>query len=574
MTSDENIKESLTDKLGQISITNDQGNQSPDNHGTDEEYYSDCSDFDSEDEYDDNIINGSANMPISGTNETAKTGQNKNSESSPSQNVSQSINNKNTQILKEKTDLLDKYSTKMNLDQFSVKHRITRDKAERATVEQVLDPRTIGFLMKFFKNGTITKVNGCISTGKEANVYHAVNEETGKEFAIKIYKTSILVFKDRERYVDGEFRFRSSKNQHNPRKMVRLWAEKEFRNLKRLHTNGIPSPEPVDLKSHVLVMEYLTKGDGWPSPKLKDYQFKDIEEVVKYYHKMLIYMRWLYQKCRLVHADLSEYNSIVHEDKLFIIDVSQSVEPEHQMSLDFLRMDIKNVNDFFSRNKKINVYPERLIFKFIIQPWHMLYKDEEVVEPENEGVLEEYLNSMPLKSGDDIDKLTREDEVFRSLHLVSSLNHLEERDFQKFSEGKIDTLTDLVDPRLLKQLDKMNRKKNKQRDNYNDNEDQEGADDDDDDDDNGEDDEEEEEDDDDEDEEESGDGEDQEDGQSNEFSDDDEEKKPKGKRFEDRDDKKERKKASKEAAKEKRKNKMKKHVKKKLVSKAHRGSKS
>ncbi|GME82705.1 unnamed protein product [[Candida] boidinii] len=224
-------------------------------------------------------------------------------------------------------------------------------------------------------------------------------------------------------------------------------------------------------------------------------------------------MRWLYQKCRLVHADLSEYNSIVHEDKLFIIDVSQSVEPEHQMSLDFLRMDIKNVNDFFSRNKKINVYPERLIFKFIIQPWHMLYKDEEVVEPENEGVLEEYLNSMPLKSGDDIDKLTREDEVFRSLHLVSSLNHLEERDFQKFSEGKIDTLTDLVDPRLLKQLDKMNRKKNKQRDNYNDNEDQEGADDDDDDDDNGEDDEEEEDDDDDEDEEESGDGEDQEDGQ-------------------------------------------------------------
>ncbi|GME73497.1 unnamed protein product [[Candida] boidinii] len=208
MTSDENIKESLTDKLGQISITNDQGNQSPDNHGTDEEYYSDYSDFDSEDEYDDNIINGSANMPISGTNETAKTGQNKNSESSPSQNVSQSINNKNTQILKEKTDLLDKYSTKMNLDQFSVKHRITRDKAERATVEQVLDPRTIGFLMKFFKNGTITKVNGCISTGKEANVYHAVNEETGKEFAIKIYKTSILVFKDRERYVDGEFRFR------------------------------------------------------------------------------------------------------------------------------------------------------------------------------------------------------------------------------------------------------------------------------------------------------------------------------------------------------------------------------
>ncbi|GMF02030.1 unnamed protein product [[Candida] boidinii] len=108
----------------------------------------------------------------------------------------------------------------------------------------------------------------------------------------------------------------------------------------------------------------------------------------------------------------------------------------------------------------------------------MLYKGEEVVEPENEGALEEYLNNMPLKSDDDTDELNQEDEVFRSLHLVSSLNHLEERDFQKFSEGKIDTLTDLVDPRLLKQLDKMNRKKNKQNNNYDYNEDDEETEDD------------------------------------------------------------------------------------------------
>ena len=42
------------------------------------------------------------------------------------------------------------------------------------------------------------QVNGCISTGKEANVYHA-NSKDG-DMAVKIYKTSILVFKDRERH--------------------------------------------------------------------------------------------------------------------------------------------------------------------------------------------------------------------------------------------------------------------------------------------------------------------------------------------------------------------------------------
>jgi RIO kinase 1 len=33
-------------------------------------------------------------------------------------------------------------------------------------------------------------------------------EAARKEFAIKVYKTSILVFRDRDRYVNGEFRFR------------------------------------------------------------------------------------------------------------------------------------------------------------------------------------------------------------------------------------------------------------------------------------------------------------------------------------------------------------------------------
>ena len=200
-----------------------------------------------------------------------------------------------------------------------------------------MDPRTLRFLAKIINKGIISRINGCISTGKEANVYHGTSDDpdNDREYAVKIYKTSILVFKDRERYVDGEFRFRNTKNQSNPRKMVKVWAEKEFRNLKRIYQNGIPCPEPIELKSHVLVMEYLTKGDGQPSPKLKDYPFKDVQDIVNYYHKMLFYMRRLYQECRLVHADLSEYNSIVHKDNLYIIDVSQSVEPEHPMALDF-----------------------------------------------------------------------------------------------------------------------------------------------------------------------------------------------------------------------------------------------
>ena len=63
-------------------------------------------------------------------------------------------------------------------------------------------------------------------------MYHA-RGSNDLELAVKIYKTSILVFKDRERYVAGDFRFRHGFNKSNPRKMVSMWAEKERRNLRR-----------------------------------------------------------------------------------------------------------------------------------------------------------------------------------------------------------------------------------------------------------------------------------------------------------------------------------------------------
>jgi len=158
-------------------------------------------------------------------------------------------------------------------------HANLKDKSDRATNEQVLDPRTRLILFKMIGRGLIDEVNGCISTGKEvcilhvapqecvpmtskANVYHALTPEK-KDLALKIYKTSILVFKDRDKYVTGEYRFRRGYSRRNPRKMVRLWAEKEMRNLKRLSSAGIRCPEPIEVRENVLVMTFLGNSEGW-----------------------------------------------------------------------------------------------------------------------------------------------------------------------------------------------------------------------------------------------------------------------------------------------------------------------
>jgi RIO kinase 1 len=67
-------------------------------------------------------------------------------------------------------------------------------------VEQTLDARTRLVLFKMLNLGLFSTIHGCVSTGKEANVYHAVQPDGGG-LAVKVYKTSILVFKDRDRYV-------------------------------------------------------------------------------------------------------------------------------------------------------------------------------------------------------------------------------------------------------------------------------------------------------------------------------------------------------------------------------------
>lgn len=237
-----------------------------------------------------------------------------------------------------------------------------KEKADRATSEQVLDPRTRMILFKMLNKGLFYEINGCLSTGKEANVYHA-KTQTGEEFAIKIYKTSILVFKDRDRYVTGEFRFRRGYCKSNPRKMVKLWAEKELRNLLRLRMAGIPCPEPVSLRAHVLVMSFIGE-DGLNAPRLKDTQLST-ERHAALYAQLIGFMRTMYHQCRLVHADLSEYNLLYYKKGLVVIDVSQSVEHDHPHALAFLRMDCKNVCDYF-RKQGVDVMTARQLFNYVI----------------------------------------------------------------------------------------------------------------------------------------------------------------------------------------------------------------
>jgi RIO kinase 1 len=345
---------------------------------------------------------------------------------------------------------LSKHAGKIRLDGAGEKGKTHgKDKSDRATSEQVLDPRTRMILLQMINRGIVSEVNGCLSTGKEANVYGALSipesvdsnvDPAPLHRAIKVYKTSILVFKDRDRYVTGEHRFRSGYNKGNNRAMVKVWAEKEFRNLKRLYLAGIPCPEPVYLRLHVLVMGFLGDKKGWAAPRLRDVELQgeDVDEQWRVlYLQLLGLMKRMYQTCKLVHADLSEYNVLYHQKKLFIIDVSQSVEHDHPRALEFLRMDIKNVSDFF-RRKNVDVLSEQTVFGFITS------HDTAILDPALSDALEKLYQERPAEKEGEAAAAEQEveNEVFRKQYIPQTLEQVYdfERDAEKVGRGQAEDL--------------------------------------------------------------------------------------------------------------------------------------
>lgn len=246
-------------------------------------------------------------------------------------------------------------------------HKV-HDKKEKSTAEQAVDTKTRLILYKLVNREYLESINGCISRGKEACIFHAYGGQNSdktipSECAVKVFKTTLNEFKNRVEYIRDDYRFKERFTKQNARHVIHMWAEKEMHNLNRMRKAGLLCPEVVVLQKHVLVMSFIGN-DSTPAPKLKDAKLS-MSNLSDAYIQTVEIMKRMYKICNLIHADLSEYNLLWHKGQVWVIDVSQSVEPNHPQALEFLIRDCINVTEFFKKRFLSDVKDAKDLFKDI-----------------------------------------------------------------------------------------------------------------------------------------------------------------------------------------------------------------
>ena len=242
-----------------------------------------------------------------------------------------------------------------------------KDKDLFEVVEEVFDRRTVMGIMELRRRRCLKVLKGVVSAGKEARVYWAKGF-SNEDLAVKIYLTVTAEFrKSIWKYIRGDPRYEwiGKLPRH---KLMSVWARKEFSNLKRMYEAGVAVPRPVCIHQNILVMEFVGK-DGVRAPLLKEVVDRgelDRESAKEIFWQIIDGVKRMYNGAKLVHGDLSEYNVMLWNDRIYIIDVSQAVRLDHPNALEFLRRDIYNIVRFFSEDIGIEVPTVDELFEEIV----------------------------------------------------------------------------------------------------------------------------------------------------------------------------------------------------------------
>lgn len=244
------------------------------------------------------------------------------------------------------------------LSKYERKSRFLNKMSEDYDVfDNVFDMPTLMTINELRRDGIIQYIETSLAAGKESKVYLAVAPDSSLRI-VKIYLIVSAEFKKRMQYIAGDPRFSDLKP--GSRSLIMTWARKEFKNMHTAHAAGVRVPLPIAVKKNVLVMEFVADSEGNPMPALINTE----EITLNDYQQVIEQMTMLYQKAKLVHADLSEYNIFKTNLGIMLFDFGSAIDIQQPNSKQFLFRDVSNINRFFEK-RGIEVLPTAQVIEKI-----------------------------------------------------------------------------------------------------------------------------------------------------------------------------------------------------------------
>lgn len=215
------------------------------------------------------------------------------------------------------------------------------DKREDYLEEQVFDRETRLALAKLRQSGHFDSLEYPIAKGKEAIVFLAATRDGGR-VAVKIYRIDTSNFVKMHDYLDGDPRFAHTSRSRF--ETVVAWARKEYSNLKAFHEARAAVPVPFGFLRNIVVMEFF----GVENIAFSTLAELGTEHAQKDYDFMLEQVKRIYQ-AGFVHSDVSEYNILVTDDGLKLLDCAQAVLLAHPRAEEYLQRDVGNLVRYFRK---------------------------------------------------------------------------------------------------------------------------------------------------------------------------------------------------------------------------------
>ena len=194
------------------------------------------------------------------------------------------------------------------------------------------------YVLKILSNrNIITAIGPQIGIGKEAEVYLA-HDSLEQDKIIKLFRL-------------GRSSFKQIKRKRDVNTGTNSWlllnietAKKEYDILTYLKDSSTSFPSPLYRSFHCIVMEPIY------GSRLSDIENLDYPELVL--EKIISNMTIAYRK-GYINGDLNEYNILVNDDNIFILDWPQAVRVDTTNADVVLMRDVNNIVKFFSRKFEI-----------------------------------------------------------------------------------------------------------------------------------------------------------------------------------------------------------------------------